>query len=94
MKRIVFALIGASAIAFGQAQPPQLSTADKVAIQTLEKTKQDARKQFEGAQQSELTVLSEWGASHPGYHVNQQTFAVEQDPKPTKPEAPKEPKKP
>ena len=36
------------------------------------------------------TVLREWGASHPGYHLNQQTFAVEPDPKP-KPEAPKKP---
>ena len=78
-----------------QPTPPQLSTADKVAIQDFEKAKQDARKQFEDAQQGELTVLREWGTAHPGWHIDQTTFAITADPKPTKPEAkPEAPNKP
>ena len=74
-----------------QPTAPQLSTADRVAIQTFEKAKQDAQKQYGDAQQGELAVEREWGAVHPGWHIDPQTFTVEADPKP---EAPKEPKKP
>jgi hypothetical protein len=68
-----------AALVFGQqAKPvPALSTADRVAIQTLEKAKQEAQKQFNDAQQQELMIVREFGATHPGFVVNQQTFAVE-----------------
>lgn len=63
---------------------PQLSTADKVAIQSLEKVKGEARKQFEDAQREETTVLQEWSATHPGWAINPQTFAVEKAKEPAK----------
>jgi hypothetical protein len=74
-------------------QPPALSTADKVAIQTFEQRKQDASKQYNDASQGELTVIREWNSSHPGWHLNEQTFTPEANPKPeakqeTKPTAP------
>lgn len=59
---------------------PQLSTADKVAIQSLEQQKAAASKQYQDAQTQELSILREFGAAHPGYTVNQSTFAVEQNP--------------
>ena len=62
-----------------------------MAIAALEKAKQDAQKEYTDAQQSEGIILREWQASHPGYHINLQTFSIESDPKP---EAPKETKKP
>ena len=68
------------------ASPPQLSTADKIAIQACEKSKQDAQKQWQDAQQQELSVLREWGSAHPGFHINQQSFAVEADPPPGSPQ--------
>ena len=93
--------------ALPQTPAPTLSTADRVAINTFEKAKQDAQKEFDGAQQGELTVLREWGNAHPGWHVNQQTFAVEKDAVPPPPDlhkpqvtqpppvvAPKPPEKP
>jgi hypothetical protein len=69
--------------------PPTLSTADKVAIQTFEKAKGDAQKQYQDAQQGELAVEREWGAAHPGWHLDAQTFAVEADAPPAKPVEPK-----
>jgi hypothetical protein len=62
------------------APPPQLSTAEHIAIQACEKSKQDAQKQWQDAEQQELTILREWDSAHPGFHINQQTFAVEADP--------------
>ena len=72
-----------------QAPPPspQLSTADKVAIQTFEKAKQDAQKQFNEAQQGETTVIREWEVAHPGFTINPTTFVVEAA-KSTKPNPP------
>ena len=90
----VLALYLFARVSLAQAAPtpnPSLSTADRVAIQTLEKAKQDAQKGYTDAQQSEVEIFREWQAAHPGYHINPQTFAVEADPKP---EAPKETKKP
>lgn len=63
-------------------ETPSLSTADRVAIQSLEKTKADAAKQWQDAQQQELTVLREWQVAHPGWHIDQATFAVTPDAKP------------
>lgn len=48
---------------------PQLSTADKIAIQSLEKQKSDAATQWNAANNNELEVLSEWDTAHPGFHV-------------------------
>jgi hypothetical protein len=99
-------LMLAAWVAYSQtAAAPTLSTADKVAIQTFEKSKQDAQKEFDSAQQGELTVLREWGNAHPGWHVDQRNFAVVKDDQPVnrsspgaalKPPAdkPVEPKKP
>lgn len=72
-------------------QSPQLSTSDKVSIQTLEKVKQEALKQYQDAQQTEGNILQEFSASHKGYSVNPQTFAVIKDEpkKETPKEAPK-----
>ena len=90
----VLALYLFARMSIAQAAPtpnPSLSTADRVAIAALEKAKQDAQKEYTDAQQSEGIILREWQASHPGYHINLQTFSIESDPKP---EAPKETKKP
>lgn len=82
---------------FGQVKPPQpppsLSTADKTAIQAMEKNKQDAQQAFNAAQQNELVILREWQSSHPGWHIDNQTFAVEEDFKPTAPATVKPPAK-
>lgn len=59
---------------------PELGTAVKVALQSREKSKLDAQRQWQEAQQQENTILIEWSAAHPGYHINQQSFAVEADP--------------
>lgn len=63
---------------------PALSTAERIAFQACEKSKQDAQKQFSDAQQQELSVLREFGEEHPGFTVNQQTFQVEAVPAPKK----------
>ena len=71
---------------------PQLSTAEKIAIQQCERAKSDAQKAFTEAQQQELMIEREWGAAHPGFHINTQSFAVEKDspvPVPPKVEPPK-----
>lgn len=77
-----------------QVATPQLSTSDKVAIQSLEEHKQQASKQYNDAQQAELTIVREWNASHPGFHLNEQNFIPEPDAKPAaKPEVKPEAKK-
>lgn len=73
------ALIGIVALAVGQTGnpgAPTLSTADRVAIQTFEKAKADARKQFDEATQGELAVEREWGVSHPGWEIDPATFEI------------------
>lgn len=82
---MALSLIAVGAAGQTAAPAPPLSTADRVAIQTFEKAKQDAQKTFNDAQQAENAVLKEWQSAHPGYHVNPQTFAVEADPKPEPP---------
>jgi cellobiose-specific phosphotransferase system component IIA len=79
MKSLLAVLL-LSGVALGQAVP-SLSTADKAALADAEKAKQAAQKQFQDAQEFELQVMREWGAAHPGWHVNPQTFAVEADKK-------------
>ena len=68
------------------APPPTLSTADQIAIRACEQRKQDAQKQFNEAQQEELSVEREWQSAHPGYHLTA-SFTVEADAK--QKEAPK-----
>lgn len=79
-----------------QANPaPQLSTADKVALQSIQKTQQDAAKEWQDAEQQKLLVLREWGASHPGFHIHYnsqlpsdpQNYSVEAEGKPNPPTA-------
>ena len=77
----VLAFLMLGGLVFGQTPQPQLSTADKVAIQSLEKVKQDAQQTFNSAQQSEITVLREWETAHPGWNINPQTFAITAEPK-------------
>jgi hypothetical protein len=56
---------------------PQLSTAERVALATCEKQKQDALKQWQDAVREEQNILAEFSTAHPGYHLNEATFAVE-----------------
>lgn len=80
---IVWVLAVVAIVAWSQTvegSGPQLSTADKVAIQSLEQQKAAASKQYQEAQAQELSILREFGAAHPGYTVNQSTFAVEKIP--------------
>jgi hypothetical protein len=58
---------------------PVLSTSDKIALQALEKQKQEAQQQFTNSNQSESVILREFTTAHPGYHVNPTTFIVEAD---------------
>ncbi len=79
--------------AFAQQPPapkplPQLSTAERIALQSCQQSKQTAQKQWQDASQQEQTVLSEFATEHPGFHVNATTFIVEADqPKPPAPTA-------
>lgn len=56
---------------------PQLSTAERVALATCEKQKQDALKQWQDAVREEQNILAEFSTAHPGYHLNEATLAVE-----------------
>lgn len=60
--------------------PPGLSTAEKIAIESCEKQKQEAQTAYQHATQQEQTIMVEFSAAHPGYHLNGATFAVEADP--------------
>ena len=77
-------------------QEPQLSAAEKTAIQALETQKkqsqdqaQQAHDQFLAAQQQESIIEHEFAANHAGWHINAMTLAVEKDaakqPEPKKP---------
>lgn len=84
MKLRTYALLGMlliSGLSTAQAPAPQLSTADKIAINTLEKTKQDARKSFEDAQAAEDQMRKEFATANPGWHITA-GFIVEADAKP------------
>jgi hypothetical protein len=52
-----------------QASAPILSTADRIALQSLEKAKADAQKQWNDSNEQELAILREWQLAHPGWHV-------------------------
>jgi hypothetical protein len=83
MKRWLAIFVLVSMPAFAQQKPnppvPQLNTAERVALQSSEKAKQDLQKQWIEIMQQEKAILDEFNAAHPGYHVNQQTLAVEAD---------------
>ena len=65
--------------------PPQLSLAEKVAIQSQEKAKQNANLEFQQAEQTEQQIEADFRAAHPGWHINpQQNFSIERD-QPTPP---------
>ena len=72
---------------------PTLSTADRIALQSCEKQKQDAQTSFNQAQQSENAVVSEWNAEHKGYHLNPQTLEVQKDAAPVEAKVPEPAKK-
>jgi hypothetical protein len=61
------------------AAPIQLTTTERIALQSCESAKQDLQKRWQEIMQQEQTILVEFHAAHPGYHVNSQTFAVEAD---------------
>ena len=72
MKRIalVFALVLTARMAQAQQPAPQLSTSDKIAIQSLQKTQEAAAKEWNDAEQQKLSVLREWSMVHPGFHIH------------------------
>lgn len=78
---IVWSLAVVATLGFAQKiEAPGLSTADKVAIQTFEQQKQAAQKQYQDAQQGEMSVLLEWESAHSGWKINPQSFQVEHVP--------------
>jgi hypothetical protein len=98
---IVFALFAVAAFAQEPqppAQPPPppaasspaptLSAAEKTALQALEKQKQDAQSQFSQAQQAEAVIEREFITAHSGFHINPQTFVVEENSTPATAGAP------
>jgi len=109
---LMFALVLTAYMAQAQqpaGQPvPQLSTADKIAIQGLQKAQEVAAKEWNDAEQQKLSVLREWSMEHPGFHIHYapqnpndpQNLMVEADAKPApaakpkeEPKTPEEPKK-
>jgi hypothetical protein len=70
------------------AAPPILGTADRLALQGLEKIKADAQKQWSEANDQEFAVMREWQVAHPGWHVfynpqgDAKNFTIVQDEKP------------
>jgi hypothetical protein len=94
MKRWLTIFVLAAMPAFAQqtpntsAHPVLLNTAERVALQNCEKTKQDIQKQWQEIVQQEQAIIAEFETAHPGYHINQQTFAVEPDQPKVKPVSP------
>ena len=89
MKRIVLSAVLCACPLYAQTVP-QLSTADKIALQTTEKQKQEAGKQYAEAQQAQGTILQEFAAAHPGFHFDLQTgVVVKNAPTPNPAPAPK-----
>lgn len=58
---------------------PQLSTAERVAIQAFEKQKGEGKRLYDEAQQGEGQVAKEWTAAHPGWHLDPATFKPTED---------------
>ena len=81
MKRIIVFTLFVGVIGVAQDKqpaPPAFSTADRIALQTSEKTKADAQKQWNEANDQEITIIREWQALHPGWHIH---FNPQGDPK-------------
>ncbi len=57
-------------------QVPTLSLAEGVALNSLDKTKQEAAKQWQEANAEELAILREWQTAHPGWHIDATTFKI------------------
>jgi hypothetical protein len=74
---LLTAMILSTAVYSQSPNGPQLSAADKIAINTLEKAKQDAMNAYNEAQKAEAQIRDEWNKAHPGYNLNPQTFTVE-----------------
>ena len=89
MLKSTLIILALCSIALAQA-PPQLSTADRVALQALENQKQQAQQSMMQAQQQEAIIEHEFSVAHPGWRINGQSLTVEQDEHP----APKAPVKP
>ena len=89
MRTFAVLLLASTCMLRAQTAPapaPGLSTAERIALRTCEKTKQDAQKQWQDATRQEQSIMVEFSAEHPGYHLNAQSFAVEPDaPKPAQP---------
>jgi hypothetical protein len=77
----ILVLILASMTGFTQqTAAPQLTTTERVALQSCEKSKQEAEKLYNDAVQQELAIMREWQIAHPGFHLDPRTLAVEADP--------------
>ncbi len=83
MRTLIAVLVVAGALILSApaevAKPPQLSTADKVAIQAQEQAKVKANQEFQQADQIEHQIEAEFAQSHSGWHINPQTFTVDED---------------
>jgi hypothetical protein len=83
MKHWLVILLLASMPAFAQeapkpsAAPVQLTTAERVALQSCESAKQELQKRWQEIVQQEQTIVADFNSAHPGYHLNPYTFAVE-----------------
>ena len=87
--RTLILIVAWSLPVIGQDKPkdppvPSLSTADRVALQSLEKVKADAQKAWNDANQQELAIEREWMASHPGFQIDPQNFLITAEPNPKK----------
>jgi len=86
MKRWFAVILLASMPAFAQQAPkapqnsPQLSSAERIALQDSERAKQELQKQWQDIIDQERAVLQEFAVAHPGFHINPQTLLVEADP--------------
>ncbi len=90
MRKLISAIVVAGALILNApaevvkpapAAPPQLSTADKVALQAQEQAKVKANQDFQQATQIEQQIENEFAQSHPGWHINPQAnFSIEANP--------------
>jgi hypothetical protein len=69
---------------------PAIDTAVRVSIAALETKKQESFKAWSDANQQELLIEREWGAAHPGWHIDNDaiqngTLQIAPDPKPSTP---------
>jgi hypothetical protein len=84
-KLVFTAILFAAVLSSSQAQTapvapaPQLSTADKIALQTLESAKAKDQEDFGEKVKAEQAIFNEFANAHPGWHINPQSGAVEHD---------------